>query len=401
MRSYIERVEVALRSLQQGKMIILVDDPGRENEGDLVMAAEKITPEAMNFIIQRTSGIVCLSLDEARLKKLNLPQMVTDNSSLRGTPFTVSIDSNNPLATGVSARDRVETIRAAIHDEAQPDDLVRPGHIFPLLAKNGGVLERAGHTEGALDLVRLAGMKPAAVLCEIMNPDGSMARGNDLSAFANTYQLDILAIEDIISYRLHKENLISEEISAKLPLTDCEGLKVTAVKEKFTGLEHLILSNEIAPSAAPPLVRIHSSCLTGDLFASLRCDCNRQLHYSLDRIKQEGGILIYLNQEGRGIGLYNKIKAYALQDGGLDTVEANEKLGLPVDSRQYHIAANILRNKNLFSVRLLTNNLIKVNELEKFGITVVERVVMPVFQNQHNKKYLQVKKDKLNHEILF
>jgi 3,4-dihydroxy 2-butanone 4-phosphate synthase/GTP cyclohydrolase II len=275
-----------------------------------------------------------------------------------------------------------------------------PGHIFPLLAKAGGVLERAGHTEGSLDLVRLAGLKPAAVICEIMNSDGSMARGKELLAFGKKHQLNILSIEDIISYRLQTENLITGEVSSVLPLAGCEDLTVTAIKEKITGHEHLVIENKMN-SVKAPLVRIHSSCLTGDLFGSLRCDCNKQFHYSLEKIKQEGGILIYLNQEGRGVGLFNKIHAYALQDGGLDTIEANEKLGLPVDSRQYHIAANVLRNKNIHKIRLLTNNLAKVSALEKFGIEVVNREAIPIFCNQHNKKYLQAKKDKLHHEILF
>lgn len=401
MRSYIERVESALRELQQGKMVILTDDPGRENEGDLIIAAEKVTAEGMNFIIRNSSGIVCLSMQETLMKKLNLPLMVSadNNTSLRSTPFTISIDAKNDSATGVSAADRVETIQAAINDNAVPEDLVKPGHIFPLLAKNGGVLERAGHTEGGLDLMRLAALKPAAVLCEIMNPDGTMTRGKDLEIFAETHNLAMLSIEDIIAYRLYKENLISEEVSADLPLANCEGLRVTAIKEKITGHEHLVLTNDNKQSTVP-LVRVHSSCLTGDLFGSLRCDCNKQLHYSLEKIKQEGGVLIYLNQEGRGIGLLNKIKAYALQDGGLDTIEANEKLGLPVDSRQYHIAANILRNKNMHCIRLLTNNLAKVEALEKFGIEVKQRESMPVFSNQHNVKYLQVKKDKLKHVML-
>ncbi len=402
MKSPIERVEAALRDLQVGKMIILTDDPARENEGDLVIAAETVTSEAMNFIIRHTSGIVCLSLPQTQCEKLALPFMVApnDNSSLRGTPFTISIDANHPEATGVSAVDRVRTVQAAIADNAVPDDLVKPGHIFPLQAKAGGVLERAGHTEGAIDLVRLAGLKPAAVLCELMNPDGTMMRGAELSAFAQHHQLLPVSIADLIEYRYYHENLITATVAAKLPLADCEGLQVMAVRDEITGGEHLVLMN-LVQTDQPVLARIHSSCLTGDLFGSLRCDCNKQLHYSLDRIKQEGGVLIYLNQEGRGIGLFNKIKAYALQDGGLDTIEANEKLGLPIDSRQYHSAANVLRNLGLRRVRLLTNNMNKIAALKKFGIDVVGREVMPVFCNQHNKKYLEVKKDKLKHEILF
>jgi 3,4-dihydroxy 2-butanone 4-phosphate synthase/GTP cyclohydrolase II len=401
-QSPLERVEAALRDIQLGKMIILTDDPERENEGDLVIAAEKVTPEAMNFIIRHTSGIVCLSLPQAQCEKLALPFMVapTDNSSLRGTPFTISIDAKHPHATGVSAADRVRTVQAAIAADAVPDDLVKPGHIFPLQAKAGGVLERAGHTEGAIDLVRLANLKPAAVLCELMNLDGTMMRGAELNNFARQHKLALVSIADLIEYRYHYENLLAVTVTANLPLAGCEGLQVMAVREELTGGEHLVLMN-LVNAEQPVLARIHSSCLTGDLFGSLRCDCNKQLHYSLERIKQEGGVLIYLQQEGRGIGLFNKIKAYALQDGGLDTIEANEKLGLPIDSRQYHIAANVLRNLGLRRVRLLTNNMNKVAELKKFGIDVVGREVMPVFCNQHNKKYLEVKKDKLKHEILF
>jgi 3,4-dihydroxy 2-butanone 4-phosphate synthase / GTP cyclohydrolase II len=404
MHSPIERVEAALQELKWGKMIILTDDPERENEGDLIIAADKVTAVAMNFIIRNSSGIVCLSLPKAQLKKLDLPLMLPpmDNSSLRGTPFTISIDAKSDHATGVSAQDRVNTIQAAIADGAQPDDLVKPGHVFPLQAKCGGVLERAGHTEGALDLVTYAGLTPAAVLCELMNADGTMMQGQQIEKFSAEHRLLTLSVSDIILYRQSKENLIEENITAALPLDGCESFQVMGVKEKFTGSEHLVLINDLkVKSGSPMLVRIHSSCLTGDLFGSLRCDCSKQLHYSLDRVKQEGGIIIYMNQEGRGIGLFNKIKAYALQDDGLDTIEANEKLGLPVDSRQYHIAANILRNLHVSQIRLLTNNSKKVNELKKFGIDVVAREAMPIFNNQHNQKYLEVKKNKLQHEISF
>jgi 3,4-dihydroxy 2-butanone 4-phosphate synthase/GTP cyclohydrolase II len=400
MLSPLSRVKAALQDLQQGKMVILTDHPDRENEGDLIMAAENITPEAMNFIIRHSSGIVCLSMPAEQLARLHLPFMVApeNNSSLRGTPFTISIDAAADITTGVSAADRVRTVQTACALNAKPDDLVKPGHIFPLQAKAGGVLERAGHTEGALDLVRLAGLMPAAVLCEIMNPDGTMTHGEEIEAFASTHQLKTLSIDDIITYRLTTENNIAEETAATLPVTGCNELQVIAIKEKITEREHLVLLHETT-SSEPPLVRIHSSCLTGDLFASLRCDCNKQLHYSLEKIKSEGGLLIYLNQEGRGIGLFNKIKAYALQEQGYDTIEANQQLGLPVDSREYHIAANILRNRGITRVRLLTNNLSKVSALQKFGIEVTAREPVPIFCNSHNKKYLQAKKEKLNHEI--
>jgi 3,4-dihydroxy 2-butanone 4-phosphate synthase/GTP cyclohydrolase II len=402
MQSPIERVEAALRELQLGNMVILTDDPQRENEGDLVMAAELITAPAMSFIIRHSSGIVCLSLPEAQLKLLDLPLMVAPekNSSSRGTPFTISIDANDPLATGVSAMDRVRTIKAAIAVNATPADLVKPGHIFPLQAKAGGVLERQGHTEGSLDLVRLAGLNPAAVICELMNADGTMMHGQEITEFAKAHKLLTLSIDDIILYRYTKENNIAEEVSANLPLEQGENFKVISIREKITGAEHLVLRNE-SHSVYPTLVRIHSSCLTGDLFGSLRCDCNKQLNYSLEKIKKEGGVLIYLNQEGRGIGLFNKIKAYALQEEGLDTIEANQKLGFPADARQYHVAANILRNLGITHIRLLTNNHLKVDELKKYGINVVSREKIPIFCNQYNQKYLQVKKTKLKHAISF
>lgn len=399
MQSYIERVDIAIHALKQGKMVILTDNPEREDEGDLIMAAENITPEAMNFIIRNSTGIVCLSMLESQLKKLQLPLMVPagENSSQRSTPFTVAIDARDNITTGVSAADRVTTIHAAIDDHAKPDDLVKPGHIYPLQAKAGGVLERPGHTEGSIDLVSLAGFKPAAVLCEVMNPDGTMARGKQLTQFAEQHQLVMLSIEDIIAYRLAHEDLIAEEVSTDLPIDHYGQFKLTIIKEKISGLEHVILEKKSTTDI--PLVRVHSACLTGDLFGSLRCDCHKQLHFSLERMSREGGILIYLNQEGRGIGLFNKIKAYALQETGLDTVEANQALGLPIDARQYSIAANILRNRQINQVRLLTNNPEKAADLERYGIESVLTESLPAFCNLHNQRYLQIKKDKLNHAI--
>lgn len=401
MQSYIERVEFALKELQKGRMILLTDNPDRENEGDFIMPAETMTTESMNFIIRNSSGIVCISLPESAMHALNLNYMVPphENTSCRATPFTVSIDAKEGVTTGVSSADRVATIQAVIKDGAKPDDLQKPGHIFPLLAKAGGVLERQGHTEGALDIVTLAGFKPAAVLCEVMNPDGTMARGKQLVKFAKKHALAMLSIDDIISYRYYRENLIIEEITTELPITNVGTFKLSVVKEKITGLEHAVLEKPNKDKTRTTLVRIHSACLTGDIFGSMRCDCNQQLHYSLERINQEGGILIYLNQEGRGIGLFNKIKAYALQDKGFDTIEANQKLGLPVDSRLYYIAANILRNRTISRVRLLTNNPAKLSDLKKYGILHVEKETMPGFSNQHNQRYLTTKKHKLNHSI--
>lgn len=400
MQAYIEHVESALADLRQGKPIILTDNPERENEGDFIFAAEMITIEMMNFIIRHSSGIVCLALFEDHIKRLGLPYMVPvhQNTSSRGTPFTVSIDAKKGITTGVSALDRVKTVQAVMSDHAKPDDLVMPGHIFPLYAKEGGVLERAGHTEGSVDLMKLAGLKSAAVLCEVMNPDGTMTRGAKLIEFAKENNIKILTIEDIITYRLARENLIAEEISTEIPLENYGSFTLTVIKEKITGTEHVILEKKLKKSAQM-LVRIHSVCLTGEIFGSLRCDCKQQLHYSLKRISEEGGMLIYLDQEGRGIGLFNKIKAYALQEQGLDTIEANEKLGLPIDSRKYYIAANILRNRGITDVKLLTNNPEKLKDLKKYGIEKIELEPLPVFCNEHNKKYLNAKKIKLNHDM--
>ncbi|MBI5448021.1 MAG: 3,4-dihydroxy-2-butanone-4-phosphate synthase [Gammaproteobacteria bacterium] len=380
-------------------MIILTDNPERENEGDLIFPAETITSDVVNFMIRKGTGIVCLSLTAEALKKLELPLMVStsDNSSSRGTPFTLSIDARHGITTGVSAADRVKTIHDAVLDP-KPENLVKPGHIFPLQAREGGVLERAGHTEGAVDLVRLAGFKPAAVLCEIMNEDGSMTHGEKLEEFARVHQITLLSIDDLVAYRLRHENLIEKETSALLPLKEYGEFTITVIKEKINGDEHVVLTKNLKTNN--PLVRIHSACMTGDLFHSLRCDCHQQLHYSLKKISEEGGLLIYLNQEGRGIGLFNKIKAYALQEKGLDTLEANEQLGLPIDSRKYYLAANILRNKKIKKLKLLTNNPEKVNDLNRYGSFDVEAMPLPAFYNEYNVDYLNVKKTKLQHTIL-
>lgn len=406
MSSPIERVQLALEEIRQGKMVILTDSPDRENEGDLIIPAETITTEKMNFIIQHTSGIVCLPLLKDRIEQLGLSYMVPpeQNSSARGTPFTLSIDAKNNITTGVSAADRTITVKTAMDDHVRPDQLSKPGHIFPLWAKEGGVLERQGHTEGAIDLARLAGFKPAAVLCELMNKDGTMMRGEALRQFAEQQQLYLLSISDIIQYRLSTENMITETAKTVLPLDLYGSFQLDVIKTQFSDLEHLTLYKKPRANAnkeAPLLVRIHSRCTTGDLFGSLRCDCHKQLHYSLKHIGEEGGMLIYLNQEGRGAGLFNKIKAYALQDAGLDTVEANTELGLEADAREYYLAANILRNHHINHVRLLTNNPKKVEGLMTYGIEKVERVSMPAFQNTHNQHYLDTKINKLNHIIDF
>jgi len=386
--------------LQQGKMIILVDDPSREDEGDLIFAAQQVTPEKINFMLQHTSGIICLPMAEEYMQKLGLLDMVpgSENTSARCTPFTVSIDAKTGISTGVSAYDRATTILTAIEKNVTPEKIVKPGHVFPLRAKSGGVLERNGHTEGSVDMVRLAGCQPAAVLCELMNTDGTMMRGQALLTFAEKHQLQLLAIADLVQYRLQNESVIEAETSAALPLQEYGDFQITIVKEKFTGQEHVVLSKN-SLSAEAPYVRIHSACMTGDLFASKRCDCHAQLHYSLKKISQDGGVLIYLDQEGRGIGLFNKIKAYALQEKGLDTIEANQELGLPADMRKYHIAAHILKQRNIQHIRLLTNNPEKISELKKYGIEDVVREPFPAFSNECNKHYLQTKKSKLHHFI--
>jgi len=403
MHKQIERVEAAIRDLKMGKMIILTDDPERENEGDLIIPAENMTVKQMNFMIRHGTGIVCLSLTAQHLKQFNLPLMVPreENSSLRGTPFTVSIDAGTGITTGVSAADRIKTVQAVMNDHALPDDVVKPGHIFPLQARDGGVLERRGHTEGAIDIAALAGFRPAAVLCEIMNADGTMARGKKLEKFAVRHKLTTLSIEDLVVYRLRYDTIIESESSALLPLDKYGTFKITVFKEKYNGNEHVVLTKEGKRPNNFPLVRIHSSCLTGDLFSSKRCDCNQQLHHALHRISIEGGMLIYLSQEGRGVGLLNKIRAYALQEKGFDTVEANQELGLPVDARRYFVAANILRKYNMHHIRLLTANPDKINDLHKFGIEQIDVERMPSFQHEVNKDYLKTKIEKLNHMISF
>lgn len=401
MQTYIERVKAAVAHLKQGKIVVLTDHPERENEGDLIIPAETITAEHMNFIIRNSSGIVCISLSPELIQKFNLPFMVppTENSSLRQTPFTISVDAKHGITTGVSAADRVKTAKVFVDENVSENELVKPGHIFPLAAQPGGVLQRQGHTEGAVDLVRIAGFKPAAVLCELMNSDGTMMRGKALEKFAKANDMVMLSIDDIVAYRLQHESLIAGQASATIPLDTYGEFNITIIKEKFTNNEHVVLFKERTDLAKIPLVRIHSACLTGDLLASERCDCHQQLHYALSHISQEGGMLIYLNQEGRGIGLFNKIKAYALQEQGYDTVEANEKLGLPVDARNYYLAANILRHYHIDSIRLLTNNPNKIVDLHKYGIKQIEREPMPTFMLKHNQFYLQTKKEKLKHVI--
>ena len=394
----ISTIEEALEDIRQGKMIILIDDEDRENEGDLTLAAEKVTPEAINFMARYGRGLICLSLTEERLNELRLPMMVSENTSRFQTAFTVSVDARKGVTTGISAADRATTILTAVDDQFQPDDLVSPGHIFPLRARKGGVLVRTGQTEGSVDLARLAGLKAAAVICEIMNDDGTMARMPDLQIVAEKHNLKIVTIADLIKYRLSKESLVRRIATAKLP-TKYGGLFTAIAYENDIDLFHHIalLKGEIGPDDKV-LVRVHSQCLTGDVFGSKRCDCEEQLHNAMAMVEKEGkGVIVYMRQEGRGIGLANKLKAYCLQDMGKDTVEANEALGFKADMRDYGIGAQILVDLGLHKIRLLTNNPRKIKGLEGYGIEVVERVPIETKPSQENIEYLKAKVKKMGH----
>ncbi len=393
-------IEEAIIDLKAGKVIIVVDDEDRENEGDFVVAAEMASPEIVNFMATHGRGLICAPITEQRCAELELEMMVSRNTSSHETPFTVSIDLlGYGCTTGISASDRSKTIKALVNPAIKPVEFGRPGHIFPLKAKNGGVLRRAGHTEATIDLAVLAGFAPAGALVEIMNEDGTMARLPELFKIAEKFDLKVISIEDLIAYRLKLESIIEEEVKVKLP-TQFGDFELIAFKQTTTGQEHLALVKGDWKKDEAIMVRVHSSCITGDIFGSCRCDCGPQLHKAMQLIEQEGkGVIVYMNQEGRGIGLLNKLKAYKLQEEGMDTVEANLELGFKMDERDYGVGAQILRHLGVCKIKLLTNNPKKRAGLIGYGLEIVENISLEITSNQHNKSYLQTKKDKLGHSL--
>jgi 3,4-dihydroxy 2-butanone 4-phosphate synthase/GTP cyclohydrolase II len=397
----LDSIEEAIEDIKDGKVIIVVDDEDRENEGDFVCAAEKVTPEIINFMAKHGRGLICAPLVEDRCEKLGLELMVGHNTAAFETPFTVSVDLiGHGCTTGISASDRAKTIQALVDDSIDPSELGKPGHIFPLKAKRGGVLRRAGHTEAAIDFARLAGLKPAGVLVEIMNEDGTMARLPDLVDVAKQFDLKLVSIKDLIAYRIKHESLIKREIGVEMPTT-WGNFDLIAFKQTNTQEIHLALIKGTWTKDEPIMVRVHSSCVTGDIFGSCRCDCGPQLHAAMEMVEKEGkGLILYMNQEGRGIGLINKLKAYKLQEEGMDTVQANFALGLPMDSRDYGVGAQILRDLGVGKIRLISNNPQKRVGLIGYGLEIVEQVPIEIAPNPHNENYLRTKRDKMGHNIL-
>ncbi len=398
-KSIFNTIEEAIRDIKEGKMVILIDDEDRENEGDLCMAAEKVTPEAINFMAKYGRGLICLSLTPQRVEELKLPMMTEHNTSSFGTAFTVSIEAKKGVTTGISAKDRAVTIKTAINPQTKPEEIARPGHVFPLRARPGGVLQRAGQTEGSVDLARLAGLYPAGVICEIMNDDGTMARVPQLTEFSAKHGIKMVTIKDLIEYRMHKESFVKRVAVVQMP-TDYGEFTAIAYTNDIDNVTHVALVKGDISGDDEILVRVHSECLTGDVFASRRCDCGEQLHRAMAMINQEGkGVILYMRQEGRGIGLANKFRAYELQDKGLDTVEANIKLGFKPDLRDYGIGAQILVDLGIKKMKLMTNNPKKIVGLEGYGLKVVKRVSIESSPNEKNIIYLKTKKKKLGHML--
>jgi len=395
----INRIEEALEDLQAGKMIIVMDDESRENEGDLIVASEFCTSEVVNYMSSKGKGLICVAITESRAKILELERMVTQNTAIHDTNFTVSVDYRYGTTTGISANDRAKTIRSLIHAETKPYDLMRPGHIFPLIAKDGGVLRRAGHTEAAVDLMRLAGLMPSGVLCEIIQENGEMARRPELEVFAKENNMKIITVKDLIAYRIQKDSLVRAEVTAHLP-TISGDFHITVFSNEVDEKEHVAIHKGYWDKDEPVLVRVHSECLTGDIFGSLRCDCGNQLHNALKMIDKAGkGLFVYMRQEGRGIGLSNKLKAYNLQEQGMDTVEANLALGFEADERDYGIGAQIIRAMGVHKMKLITNNPAKRIGLESYGLKVVEQIPIEIMPNSTNHHYLCTKKEKMGHSL--
>ncbi len=396
----LDRIEDALEDIRQGKIIIVADDEDRENEGDMICASEAITPEIVNLMIKEARGLMCVSLTDERCQALGLEMMVNQNTTSHETPFTVSVDLlGKGCTTGISAQDRAKTIQALVDPATQPADLGRPGHIFPLKSRTEGVLRRTGHTEASMDFARLAGFKPSGVLIEILNEDGSMARLPDLRVIADKFDLKLVTIKDLIEYRLAKESLIKREIGVNMP-TEWGSFELVAFKQINTGDTHLALIKGSWEKDEPVMVRVHSSCVTGDIFGSCRCDCGEQLHAAMEMVEKEGkGVILYMFQEGRGIGLINKLKAYKLQEQGRDTVEANLELGFAMDERDYGVGAQILRDLGIHKIRLISNNPKKRAGLMGYGLEIVDSIGIEIPANPHNKKYLETKRDKMGHAI--
>lgn len=396
----VSTIEEAIEDIRAGKMVILVDDEDRENEGDLCMAAQMVTPDAVNFMATHGRGLICLTLVPEQIDKLQLPMMVRDNKSPFETAFTVSIEARQGVTTGISAADRAQTIQTAVRLDVRAEDIVSPGHIFPLRARKGGVLVRTGQTEGSVDLARLAGLRPSGVICEIMNDDGTMSRMPDLKKFAKKHGLKICTIADLVAYRLQKDTLVQRAAETRLPTVYGGEFTAIVYTNDVDSYEHLALvKGEIDPDSEV-LVRVHSECLTGDVFGSMRCDCGGQLHAAMKMVEKAGkGVILYMHQEGRGIGLVNKLKAYALQDGGMDTVEANQELGFKADLRDYGIGAQILRDLGVRKMKLITNNPKKIVGLEGYGLKVTGRMAVEIEPDPENLRYLQCKKDKLGHML--